>query len=69
MTIATIMERYAGRVETQPHKYVVGGKYLIVTPPDRSASARLVFEADTDGTIKRWRVGEPPAVFYVEGCL
>ncbi len=62
-----VTEIHAGRVEVQPHKYVAGAKTLVVTPPDGHA-ARLVFETAPDGTITRWRIGVPPAVFFVEGC-
>lgn len=58
---------YAGRIDTGPHKYIAGGKVLVVTPPD-GGDARLVFEAAADGIVKNWRIGVPPGVHYVEGC-
>ena len=64
---AHVAERHASRVESQPHKYVEGARTLIVTP-EGGADARLVFETSPDGTITRWRIGVPPAVFFVEGC-
>ena len=66
-TEARIEELYAGRVTMQPHKYVAGGRYLVVTAPGE-ANNRLVFE--TDGkVVKRYRVGREPEVEYVESCL
>lgn len=57
---------YEGRVESQPHKYVQGGKYLKVKD-DKSGNA-LVFETDANGVVKEWRVGQAPQVDFVEGC-
>jgi hypothetical protein len=66
-TEARIQQLYAGRVSVQPHKYVAGGHYLVVTAPG-DANNRLVFE--TDGkVVKRYRVGREPEVEYVESCL
>lgn len=63
---AEIQQMYAGRVTVQPHKYVAGGHYLVVTAPG-SANNRLVFE--TDGkVVTRYRVGREPEVEYVESC-
>ena len=60
------LDLYAGRVSVQPHKYVPGGHYLVVTTP-ADASLRLVLE--TDGKqVTAYRVGREPAVEYVEGC-
>lgn len=61
-----ILELYRGRVATQPHKYVSGGHYLVVTSPTDS-TRRLVFE--TDGKrVTSYRVGRMPEVEWVEGC-
>lgn len=67
-TEARIRSLYAGRLEEQPHKYVTGGHYLVIRPPERADSAyRLVFE--TDGyTVTRYRSGRMPEVMWVEGC-
>lgn len=57
---------YSGRVKTQPHKYVNGGHYLIVSSPTDS-TRKLVFE--TDGKrVTSYRVGRMPEVMWVEGC-
>lgn len=59
---------YSGRLTEQPHKYVEGGRYLVVRPqaPTRDSLA-LVFE--TDGArVTRYRVGRQPEVEWVEGC-
>ncbi|TDU31431.1 hypothetical protein DFR24_0799 [Panacagrimonas perspica] len=65
--MARVIEQHGTRVELQPHKYVEGAKTLIVTP-EGGGDARLVFETSPDGTITRWRIGVPPAIFFVEGC-
>ena len=62
-----IRATYPGHFEEQPHKYVEGARTFIVTPFVESP-ARLVFETDANGVVTRWRIGLPPAVFYVEGC-
>lgn len=56
---------YAGRIETQPHKYVQGGEYWRIK--DAAGAGVLVFEL-VDGKVSLWRVGLPPQVDYVEGC-
>ena len=62
-----IVAAFGSRVETQPHKYIGAGRYLIVTP-EYGEKARLVFEVDGEGRVIEWRIGLPPQVFYVEGC-
>lgn len=62
-----ILEKYEGRVEQTPHKYVDGAQVLIVTPAE-GGDARLIFETTAQGQVNRWRIGVPPAVHYVEGC-
>ena len=62
-----VMAAFPGAVEEQPHKYVQGARYLIVTPADGSA-ARLVFQVNPEGAVSAWHIGVPPQVFYVEGC-
>ena len=62
-----VLAAFAGRVEEQPHKYVEGGRYLVVAPGD-GGPARLVFEIDPAGFVTAWRIGVPPQVHYVEGC-
>ncbi|MFL6592055.1 MAG: lectin [Luteimonas sp.] len=67
MTVDQIRSLYAGRIREQPAKYAPGGVDLRVGADDDSGSA-LVFETDAAGKVARWRVGQPPAVDYSEGC-
>jgi hypothetical protein len=67
MTADAVRALYGAGIEEQPHKYVEGGKYLVVAPADGGA-ARLVFEVDAAGVVTAWRLGLPPQVHYVEGC-
>jgi hypothetical protein len=61
-----IRQLYQGRVAEQPHKYVPGGHYLVVTPAGESVE-RIVFE--TDGhVVTKYRAGRRPEVENVEGC-
>ena len=64
---ADVQAAFPGQVTEQPHKYVEGGKVLVVAPAD-GGEARLVFETDAHGTVTSWRVGLEPQVHYVEGC-
>jgi hypothetical protein len=66
MSADEIAKLYGTRVESQPHKYVQGGKYLRVK--DSAGAGVLVFETDAKGRVTEWRVGLPPQVDYVEGC-
>ena len=67
MDIDQIRKLYAGRIREQPDKYVPGAVDLRVSADDDSGSA-LVFQTDAAGKVTSWRVGQPPAVDYVEGC-
>lgn len=67
MTVDQIRSLYAGRIREQPAKYTPGAIDLRVSADDDSGSA-LVFETDAVGKVARWRVGQSPAVDYVEGC-
>lgn len=67
MSAAQIEKLYPGRVKSSPHKYVKGGQYLRIKGNDGSGGV-LVFETDDAGKVSQWRVGQPPAVDYVEGC-
>jgi hypothetical protein len=67
MTAAQVEAAFPGRVESQPHKYVEGARYLVVSP-EAGGEARLVFETDAAGTLVSWRIGVPPQIHYVEGC-
>lgn len=61
-----VRDLYGGRVTTEPHKYVQGGHYLIVTSPT-DTTHQIVFE--TDGKrVTSFRVGRTPEVRWVEGC-
>ncbi len=61
-----IRQLYQGRVAEQPHKYVPGGHYLVVTPAGESVE-RIIFE--TDGhVVTKYRAGRRPEVENVEGC-
>lgn len=61
-----VLELYRGRVRSEPHKYVEGGHYLIVSSPS-DTTRQLVFE--TDGKrVTSYRVGRTPEVRWVEGC-
>lgn len=62
-----VEQAHPGRVEREPHKYVDGAQYLIVTP-EQGGDARLVLEVSPEGKVTTWRIGVPPAVHYVEGC-
>jgi hypothetical protein len=64
---ADVQAAFPGQVSEQPHKYVEGGKVLVVAPAD-GGEARLVFEADAKGIVTSWRIGLEPQVHYVEGC-
>jgi hypothetical protein len=62
-----VVATFGSRVEQQPHEYLEGGRYLIVTP-EYGEPGRLVFEVDGEGVVIQWRIGLPPQVHYVEGC-
>ena len=66
MDEARIRELYGARVDTRPHKYVTGAKYLRITAPQ--GDGVVVFETDAQGKVTRWHAGVPPQVDYVEGC-
>lgn len=67
MDIGQVRKLYAGRIREQPDKYVPGGVDLRVSADDDSGSA-LVFQTDATGKVTSWRVGQSPAIDYVEGC-
>lgn len=59
---------YGGRVQIQPHRYVEGGRYLVVLPVEpRDGRLRMVFETDGE-RVTRYRAGTTPQVEWVEGC-
>jgi hypothetical protein len=64
---AKVRASYAGRLTSEPHKYV-DGVYLLVRPESPADSgSRLLFETD-HGRVTRYRVGRLPEVRWVEGC-
>jgi hypothetical protein len=67
MREAELQALYGNALQSAPHEYVDGGKYLSL---DTSgvAPTRLVFETDENGIVEEWRVGVSPQVDYVEGC-
>lgn len=66
MDAQEIEKLYAGRVHVTPGKYDPATKILSVSSHIKDAS--LVFEADTSGVVKSWRIGVAPQIDYVEGC-
>ncbi|MBE9116631.1 hypothetical protein IQ249_12040 [Lusitaniella coriacea LEGE 07157] len=69
-TEAKIKELYSGQIETEPHEYIPGGKYLIFIPKDASEqNYRVIFETNEQGIVTRFRSGKLPEVTYVEGCV
>ena len=72
-TAAAVLAAHTDHVTKAPHKYIQGAQTLTVTPShttksDQNENARLIFEADSSGTIVHWRIGVAPQVYYVEGC-
>ena len=67
MQADALQKLYGGGLQSTPHKYVEGGRYLSI---DASgvAPSKLVFEVGADGKVTRWRVGLTPQADYVEGC-
>lgn len=65
MDEAALRALYGDKLQSMPHKYVEGGKYLSV---DGQGGAKLVFETGADGVVTSWRVGLSPQIDYVEGC-
>ncbi|MFL5582720.1 MAG: hypothetical protein ACJ8AO_20340 [Gemmatimonadaceae bacterium] len=64
-TEARVRELYGSALREEPHKYVEGGRYLIVRGADTTRA--IVFE--TDGRVVRHlRAGRTPEVMWVEGC-
>jgi predicted small lipoprotein YifL len=60
-----LMRRYRRQGEEQPDKYQSGASTYRVRG---DGDAAVVFEIGTEGIVKKWRVGVPPQVDYVEGC-
>ncbi|MFY2763420.1 hypothetical protein [Arenimonas sp. MALMAid1274] len=62
-----VRAKFAGRIEEQPHKYEPASLMLVVSP-EGGGDARLVFDVGPEGLVRRWHIGVPPQVYYVEGC-
>lgn len=67
MDADALQAMYSGALQSMPHKYEQGGRYLSVAAGG-VAPTRLVFEVDAAGKVTEWRVGLSPQVDYVEGC-
>lgn len=67
MTTEELQKLYSNALQSSPHKYVEGGRYLSVAASG-VAPSKLVFETDAAGKVTAWRVGLTPQVDYVEGC-
>ena len=67
MTTEELQKLYNNALQSSPHKYVEGGRYLSVAASG-VAPSKLVFETDAAGKVTAWRVGLTPQVDYVEGC-
>lgn len=61
---AAIQQKYPG-AKVEPHKYVDGGHYLIISSPD---DAKAMVLEENAGKITEIRAGVKPAVRYIEGC-
>jgi hypothetical protein len=62
-----IKTMYDGDVQTEPHKFITGGHYMVVTGDSTSLGKAIVFE--TDGQrVTSFRAGRLPEVKWVEGC-
>jgi hypothetical protein len=58
---------YDGDLQTEPHKFIAGGHYMIVAGDSTSLGKAIVFE--TDGQrVTSFRAGRLPEVKMVEGC-
>lgn len=67
MTAQALQALYNNALQSTPHKYVEGGRYLSINASG-VAPTKLVFEVDAAGTVTEWRVGLLPEVDFVEGC-
>ena len=67
MSADELQQLYKGALQSMPHNYVEGGRYLSVGASG-VAPSKLVFEVDESGKVSRWRVGLIPQADYVEGC-
>lgn len=67
MTVDELQKLYGNALQSSPHKYVEGGRYLSIAASG-VAPSKLVFETDAAGKATAWRVGLTPQADYVEGC-
>ncbi|WP_411852439.1 hypothetical protein ACLB90_08155 [Stenotrophomonas sp. LGBM10] len=68
MSLGELQTLYPDRGDVTPHKYDEQGHNLRVRPATEGG-ALVNFEIDRNGIVTDWRVGLPPQVDYVEGCL
>jgi len=66
-TQAEVEAAYGARLRAEPHHYVTGGKYLVVTP-QADTTRRIIFETDESGRVTQIRAGRRPEVEWIEGC-
>ena len=70
MTEAQIIDLFGDKIETSPHQYVTGGKYLTFVPVDEvDKNFRVIFETNENGIVTSYRSGRLPEVGWIEGCL
>ncbi|MBT8217627.1 MAG: hypothetical protein HKN74_08945 [Acidimicrobiia bacterium] len=70
MTEAQIIDLFGDKIETSPHPYVTGGKYLTFVPVDEiDKNFRVIFETNEAGVVTSYRSGRLPEVGWIEGCL
>lgn len=67
-TEAEVLRTYAGRIRTESHPYVPGGKWLIYMPSDASyRHLTMVFEV-VEGRVLTFRSGYLEPTLWTEGC-
>ena len=60
---------YGNDVKVEPHKYIVGGHYMIVMGAGAGAGEETALVFETDGKfVTMFRGGRLPEVKWVEGC-
>lgn len=59
---------YGNEVETRPHKFIDGGRYLVVKGDSAAVGKEIVFETDATGKVIMFRAGRLPEVEWMEGC-
>jgi hypothetical protein len=62
-----ISKMYDGDIQSEPHKFIAGGQYMVVTGDSTSLGKAIVFETDGQRVIS-FRAGRLPEVKWVEGC-